>query len=87
MGLLLQSVFEWLFGCRHKNLSHVFTIQGRTYQVCCDCGSEFDYSWERMRRSRSPSAQRAYAQLSLGATYHGFGELNPTSPERARVTE
>ena len=39
---------DLLFGCHHQNLSRVFTIQGRTYQVCCDCGAEFKYSLTNM---------------------------------------
>ncbi len=35
--------------CHHSQLSRVFTIQKRTYQVCLDCAQEFEYSWELMR--------------------------------------
>ncbi len=44
----LRSAFDLLFGCHHGNLSRIFTIQGRTYRVCCDCGTEFNYSLEDM---------------------------------------
>lgn len=27
-------VFEFVFRCRHRELSRVFTIKGRSYQVC-----------------------------------------------------
>jgi hypothetical protein len=40
-------ILSFLFGCTHK-LSRVFTIRRRTYQVCLDCGREFDYDWNRM---------------------------------------
>ena len=47
--------FLWLFqfvcGCHHKRLSRVFTIKQRTYQVCFECGQEFDYSWGRIHSS------------------------------------
>ena len=33
------------FGCRHRHKSGVFTIKKRTYQVCLNCGQEFEYSW------------------------------------------
>ena len=33
------------FGCRHRQRSAVFTIKKRTYQVCLNCGQEFEYSW------------------------------------------
>lgn len=39
---MLQTLFEFIFGCRHRHLSRVFTIQHRTYKVCFDCGREFD---------------------------------------------
>ena len=50
---------NFLFGCRHSNLSRVFTISRRTYCVCCECGAEFDYSLETMsikrRQTRLPA--------------------------------
>jgi hypothetical protein len=49
---------DYLFGCHHGNLSRVFTIEGKTYQVCCKCGAKFDYSLVEMsmgrRQSRRP---------------------------------
>lgn len=39
---------DFVFGCHHTNLSRVFTIGGRSYKVCCDCGAEFRYSFETM---------------------------------------
>jgi hypothetical protein len=38
----LSSVLQFIFGCRHRHLSRVFTIKHRTYKVCFDCGREFD---------------------------------------------
>jgi hypothetical protein len=29
-------------------MSWPITLGKRTYEVCRDCGAEFDYSWERM---------------------------------------
>lgn len=49
---LLDQVTRLLFDCQHPNLSRVFTIQHRSYQVCCDCGAEFDYSFETMPSHR-----------------------------------
>jgi hypothetical protein len=40
----LMSTLDFLFGCHHSHLSRVFTIGGRTYRVCCDCGAKFKYS-------------------------------------------
>jgi len=41
---ILFRVLDYVFGCHHGNLSRVFTIEGRTYRVCCGCGAKFDYS-------------------------------------------
>lgn len=49
----LVSIFDLVFGCHHRQLSRVFTIDGRTYKVCCNCGGEFDYSLENMSIKRS----------------------------------
>lgn len=75
MSTLIEGVIGWLFGCDHHKLSRVFTIKGRTYQVCWDCGAEFEYSWERMRRSRSRIPPRIYARISMGGTRDLIGPL------------
>ena len=49
-------LLDFLFSCRHSNLSRVFTIDKRTYRVCCDCGAQFDYSLERMAVKRRRTA-------------------------------
>lgn len=52
----VMNVLDFVFGCHHSHLSRVFTIGGRTYRVCCDCGAKFKYSLEGMRieeRSRT----------------------------------
>jgi hypothetical protein len=38
----LMWIFQLIFGCRHRHMSRVFTIEHRTYKVCFDCGREFD---------------------------------------------
>jgi hypothetical protein len=38
----LLKAFQFVFGCRHRHQSRVFTIKHRTYRVCFDCGKEFD---------------------------------------------
>jgi len=47
-----MTVHSWIiqcfFACQHRDLSRVFTINNRTYQVCFDCGREINYSWELM---------------------------------------
>jgi hypothetical protein len=39
---LVLGIFHFIFGCRHRHMSRVFTIKHRTYRVCFDCGREFD---------------------------------------------
>ena len=44
----LANVLELAFGCHHRKLSRVFTIDGHSYKVCCDCRASFDYSLRTM---------------------------------------
>jgi hypothetical protein len=44
----LAHVLEVAFGCHHRKLSRVFTVDGDSYRVCCDCGATFHYSLESM---------------------------------------
>lgn len=48
MKWLLSELFRLVFGCHHRDVSRVFTLGGRTYRVCCDCGAQFDYSLKTM---------------------------------------
>jgi hypothetical protein len=43
-----QKIFNWLFGCRHRQLSRAFTAEGETYRVCLKCGARLRYSWQTM---------------------------------------
>jgi hypothetical protein len=38
-----RHAFKFLFGCWHRKLSRPFTLSGRTYEVCLNCGTEFAY--------------------------------------------
>lgn len=74
----LAKVLERAFGCHHTGLSRVFTIKGRTYKVCLECGANFDYSLKEMaivhRRRFFPALMRLHRrrrqlrrqQLQLG---------------------
>jgi hypothetical protein len=66
----LASALNFAFGCRHRHLSRVFTIRGKTYKVCCDCGAHLPYSLDRMavvhRRAASGRVlRRALRRLHL----------------------
>jgi len=55
------NALDLAFGCHHRKLSRVFTINGHSYKVCCDCGATFSYSLATMsirQRRRLPSALR-----------------------------
>lgn len=57
----IANALEFAFGCHHRKLSRVFTIEGHSYKVCCDCGATFNYSLETMsirHRRRLLSALR-----------------------------
>jgi uncharacterized membrane protein len=51
MNILLAAL-DFVFGCHHKNLSRVFTLDGHTYCVCLDCGARFEYSLKTMSVER-----------------------------------
>ena len=51
---IFAAIIDFLFDCHHHQLSRVFTIDGQTYQVCCDCGRKFKYSLESMTTERRP---------------------------------
>ena len=43
-----ERIYDLLLGCTHRQLTRPFTIDKRTYCVCCDCGREFTYSLDAM---------------------------------------
>jgi hypothetical protein len=45
---ILSKLLDFFFGCHHENVSRAFTLRGRTYKVCCECGREFEYSMKTM---------------------------------------
>jgi hypothetical protein len=61
---LLLWIYQLAFGCHHRQLSRVFTIRKRSYQVCFECGREFEYSLVLMNSQRPNVADNAYAPLN-----------------------
>jgi hypothetical protein len=57
---LLGAIFRFIFGCRHRHLSRVFTIKHRTYRICFDCGREFD-----LPDAQAPTEFKASADARL----------------------
>lgn len=64
MRNLVRVLCHLVFDCHHRDLSRVFTMGGRSYQVCFDCGGKIDYSWETMSLVRSRSFRRVPASLA-----------------------
>ena len=54
---MLNKLMETLFGCHHHGMSRVFTMKHRSYRVCYDCGSEFNYSLANMKVAEQPVTQ------------------------------
>ena len=57
------NVLDYAFGCRHRNLSRVFTIDNNSYQVCYGCGATFNYSLETMTVGHRRKLMSALRQL------------------------
>ena len=54
---MIRRVAEWLsrlLDCSHDRLSFPITRGERTYQVCLECGREFDYAGELAPRVPAP---------------------------------
>jgi len=65
----IMRAYDLVFGCHHRNLSRVFSIEGSSYKVCCQCGANFPYSWESMHiikgKERTPRRQFAHMRAEL----------------------
>jgi hypothetical protein len=48
---------NFIFGCRHCNMSRPFTCSYQTYEVCLDCGRHFPYSLQTMSPKRVKPGQ------------------------------
>jgi hypothetical protein len=71
----LRSIFQLTFGCHHRQRSGVFTIKKRTYQVCLNCGQEFEYSWALMHAIRSSVVDSPHVPPNNGRSDDAAGEL------------
>src|SRR5437763_11529621 len=78
----LANVIEFAFGCHHTNLSRVFTIEGRSYKVCCNRGAKFDSSVQTMSIARRHSGPDPPPPLPAPRKIRG--PLS-RSPRRARA--
>lgn len=60
------TILNWLFGCRHRQLSRAFTAENETYKVCLKCGARLRYSWQTMslvREGTNPKRPAVNAPL------------------------
>jgi hypothetical protein len=62
----LECISDWTFGCHHRQLSRVFTIDCQTYKVCFACGAKLRYSWRTMSlvRVEMPLTMESFSLLS-----------------------
>jgi hypothetical protein len=54
-------IWNWFFGCHHRQLSRAFTNEGQTYKVCLKCGARLPYSWETMTTLPEKKPERKVA--------------------------
>jgi hypothetical protein len=76
----LRGIFQFLFRCRHKHMSRVFTIKNRTYRVCFDCGREFDLP------DADPNAPLRFSDYRLGTNPHSALKLPRFDPPELIVS-
>ena len=61
----LAAVLDFALGCHLRHMSRVFTLEGRTYKVCCDCGKNFDYSLQKMAIVRRRMVRAGLRRLRM----------------------
>lgn len=70
---------NWLFGCRHRELSRAFTSENETYKVCLKCGARLLYSWQTMSLVRDGADRKKPA---LSAPPHSDSPKRVSSGKR-----
>jgi hypothetical protein len=71
-----MSVFDVFFGCWHRRYSFPITVRGGlqrpaaaavtgTYVVCLDCGREFPYDWNTMKKVKVVAKHQGASSGSL----------------------
>ena len=81
MRTFLSAIFEWIFGCHHRQLSRVFTIDHKTYQVCFDCGRKMQYSWTAMsliKTNETPQTLALFTTAFAQAMNNLWGQSRET---------
>ena len=72
------TVFEFIFGCWHRQLSRPFTLSGWTYEVCLSCGKKFAYDRAKICRGVA-GPQNLALEEDLNEFSGDFGSLAKTS--------
>jgi hypothetical protein len=75
---MLSTVYNFVFGCHHNDVTRVFTIKDHSYKVCLDCGQQVEYSLQDMRpktRSELREAARTALTHPHTATVINFSRL------------
>ena len=81
MRAFSNAIFEWIFGCHHRRLSRVFTIDHKTYQVCLVCGRKLEYSWRAMsliKTSETPQTLASFITAFSEAVNNSRGQSRDT---------
>jgi hypothetical protein len=77
--MMLERIYNTLFGCRHARFTFPVTIRGKarrpqaaaltgTYVACLECGKELPYDWAEMKVITSPEQHREHlAELAKHA--------------------
>jgi hypothetical protein len=74
-----RTIMDWLFGCRHRELSRAFTSDNETYKVCLKCGARLRYSWQTMSLVRNGAEAKKPA---LAAPLHSDAQRRASSGKR-----
>jgi hypothetical protein len=80
MRELFKIIFDRIFGCHHRHLSRVFTIERQTYQVCFGCGARLRYSWRTMSliKTETPQTLESFATAFTQAVNNWRDQLPET---------
>ena len=74
-----KTIMNWLFGCRHRELSRAFTSDDEAYKVCLKCGARLRYSWQTMSLIRNGANAKKPA---LSTPLHSDAQKRASSGKR-----
>jgi hypothetical protein len=65
---MIQTILNLFRGCQHKRYTFPQTNRlGRTHVACVECGKEFAYDWQAMRRLGPVNAPEALVPCPVTA--------------------